>query len=140
MSPSDIQIEVFGKTDVGLIREHNEDNLLVADLGGGFKESELEQPTVLSLSDRGALFLVCDGMGGAAAGEDYDNEWDGELDQWHGPFHRQSIQAWFAALQYRHIPADALYLRPSTTPADLARSGVFANAAGRQARARRVER
>jgi len=69
MSPSDIQIEVFGKTDVGLIREHNEDNLLVADLGGGFKESELDEPAVLSLSDRGVLFLVCDGMGGAAAGE-----------------------------------------------------------------------
>ena len=36
MSESEIQIEVFGKTDVGLIREHNEDNLLIADLGGGF--------------------------------------------------------------------------------------------------------
>ncbi|MEP6653989.1 MAG: Stp1/IreP family PP2C-type Ser/Thr phosphatase [Myxococcales bacterium] len=69
MSPPEIQIEVFGKTDVGLIREHNEDNLLVADLAGGFKESELEAPATLKLTERGALFLVCDGMGGAAAGE-----------------------------------------------------------------------
>jgi protein phosphatase len=69
MTPPDIQIEVFGKTDVGLIREHNEDNLLVADLGGGFKESQLDAPTTLKLGDHGALFLVCDGMGGAAAGE-----------------------------------------------------------------------
>ena len=27
----EIRIEVFGKTDVGLIREHNEDNFLVAE-------------------------------------------------------------------------------------------------------------
>jgi serine/threonine protein phosphatase PrpC len=26
--PADITIEVFGKTDVGLVREHNEDNFL----------------------------------------------------------------------------------------------------------------
>jgi protein phosphatase len=69
MSESEIQIEVFGKTDVGLIREHNEDNLLIADLGGTFRESSLDQPAKLTLSARGALFLVCDGMGGAAAGE-----------------------------------------------------------------------
>ena len=69
MSESEIQIEVFGKTDVGLIREHNEDNLLIADLGGSFRESSLEQPAKLTLGPRGALFLVCDGMGGAAAGE-----------------------------------------------------------------------
>ncbi len=69
MSSPDIQIEVFGKTDVGLIREHNEDNLLVADLGGALKESDLDAPAKLNLGDHGALFLVCDGMGGAAAGE-----------------------------------------------------------------------
>jgi serine/threonine protein phosphatase PrpC len=69
MSPPDIQIEVFGKTDVGLIREHNEDNLLMADLGGDLRESELDAPAKVTLSEHGALFLVCDGMGGAAAGE-----------------------------------------------------------------------
>src|SRR4051812_26946081 len=69
MSESEIQIEVFGKTDVGLIREHNEDNLLIADLGGSFRESSLDEPAKLTLGPRGALFLVCDGMGGAAAGE-----------------------------------------------------------------------
>jgi beta-galactosidase len=51
---------------------------------------------------------------------DYDNEWDGELDSWFGPYMRQSIQAWFAALQYQHIPVDSLTLRPATTLADLA--------------------
>lgn len=56
---------------------------------------------------------------------DYDNEWDGELDLWHGPFQRQSMRAWYAALQHRHIPADALYLRPGTTLADLSRYRVL---------------
>ena len=69
MNSPDIQIEVFGKTDVGLIREHNEDNLLMADLGGDLRESELDAPAKFALTERGALFLVCDGMGGAAAGE-----------------------------------------------------------------------
>jgi beta-galactosidase len=52
---------------------------------------------------------------------DYDNEWDGELDNWHGPYMRQSLRSWFTALQYAHIPADALYLRPATTLAELAK-------------------
>jgi beta-galactosidase len=56
---------------------------------------------------------------------DYENEWDGELDIWHGPYTRQSVQAWFAALQYAHIPVDALYLRSSTTTDDLARYDVL---------------
>jgi beta-galactosidase len=51
---------------------------------------------------------------------DYDNEWDGELDSWHGPYTWQSVYSWFAALQYRHIPVDAVYLRTTTTLSDLA--------------------
>jgi beta-galactosidase len=53
--------------------------------------------------------------------KDYDNEWDGELDSWHGPYERASTTAWFKALQHSHIPADMIYLRPVTTAADLAR-------------------
>ena len=53
--------------------------------------------------------------------KDYDNEWDGELDAWHGPYTRQSTLAWFKALQYDHIPVDAVYLEPGTSAADLAR-------------------
>lgn len=67
-SPPEIKVTVCGKTDVGLLREHNEDNLLVMD----FAQAERTAPdTVLEfrLSEKGALFLVCDGMGGAAAGE-----------------------------------------------------------------------
>ena len=56
---------------------------------------------------------------------DYDNEWDGELDTWHGPMDRQSTLEWFKALQYAHIPADFLFLRPDTTLDDLAGYGVL---------------
>ncbi len=68
-TPPDIDIEVFGKTDVGLIREHNEDNFLVADVTGGVRAADGRPPFTFKLGDKGALFLVCDGMGGAAAGE-----------------------------------------------------------------------
>lgn len=52
--------------------------------------------------------------------KDYDNEWDGELDSWHGPYTRQSVNAWFTALQRRHIPCDAFNLRETTTLGELA--------------------
>jgi protein phosphatase len=68
-SPSDIKLEIFGRTDVGLVREHNEDNFLVADVTGGIRSTDLKEPLELVLGPQGALLLVCDGMGGAAAGE-----------------------------------------------------------------------
>jgi protein phosphatase len=68
-SPPDISIEVFGKTDVGLVREHNEDNFLIADVTGGVRTAEPRTPFSFKLGEKGAALLVCDGMGGAAAGE-----------------------------------------------------------------------
>ena len=65
---SKIQIRLFGRTDVGQVREHNEDNFIVADLTKsqrGVMEPERDVP----LGSRGMVFGVCDGMGGAAAGE-----------------------------------------------------------------------
>ena len=67
-SSSEIKITVHGRTDVGLMREHNEDNFLVVDFTSGARPSP-ESPLDFSLGEKGALFLVCDGMGGAAAGE-----------------------------------------------------------------------
>jgi serine/threonine protein phosphatase PrpC len=64
-----IDIEIFGKTDVGLIREHNEDNFLVADVTAAVRTNDGKEPLRVKLGDKGALLLVCDGMGGAAAGE-----------------------------------------------------------------------
>ncbi|HEX6246088.1 MAG TPA: Stp1/IreP family PP2C-type Ser/Thr phosphatase [Polyangiales bacterium] len=60
-----ISVRVAGRTDVGLVREHNEDNFLLADLGSGSREPS----TFHEVSSAGLLLGVCDGMGGAAAGE-----------------------------------------------------------------------
>jgi PPM family protein phosphatase len=64
----EIRVHVFGRTDVGQIREHNEDNFLVADLTRKSR-SLLEPDRQQSIGPRGTLLGVCDGMGGAAAGE-----------------------------------------------------------------------
>jgi serine/threonine protein phosphatase PrpC len=66
---SDIKITVFGKTDVGLVREHNEDCFLIADATTDKREAEPREPLEIPVGPKGALLLVCDGMGGAAAGE-----------------------------------------------------------------------
>src|SRR3954454_17616507 len=68
-SAADIRITVYGKTDVGLVREHNEDCFLIADATQDRRESELRDPLEIAVGTKGALLLVCDGMGGAAAGE-----------------------------------------------------------------------
>jgi len=67
-SAKPIKVEVFAKTDQGRTRDHNEDRFLVADLSR--REASL-QPAVRSheVGERGSLFVVADGMGGAAAGE-----------------------------------------------------------------------
>jgi serine/threonine protein phosphatase PrpC len=61
-------LTVCGATDVGLRRSQNEDTFVIADLGTGEQSSPCIR-TDLSLSEKGLLLLVCDGMGGAAAGE-----------------------------------------------------------------------
>ncbi len=65
---SGIVIRVFGRTDVGLVREHNEDNFLVADLTRG-NRSIMPEVRTHTVGGKGSVFAVCDGMGGAAAGE-----------------------------------------------------------------------
>jgi protein phosphatase len=63
-----VRVSVFGKTDLGLTREHNEDTFLVADLSGGTPSLHPEVRDH-EVGPRGSLFMVADGMGGAAAGE-----------------------------------------------------------------------
>jgi PPM family protein phosphatase len=65
---ADVKLRLFGRTDVGQVREHNEDNFIVADLtkdSRGLMETDRHQ----AVGPRGTLLGVCDGMGGAAAGE-----------------------------------------------------------------------
>ena len=64
----DVSAKLFARTDVGQVREHNEDNFLVADLTRRTRGlHDANRP--MSLGKNGQLLAVCDGMGGAAAGE-----------------------------------------------------------------------
>ncbi|HEX5004976.1 MAG TPA: protein phosphatase 2C domain-containing protein [Gemmatimonadales bacterium] len=68
MTTPSVLVSVAGRTDVGRTRDHNEDTYLVADLSTGAVEVDTDgRPH--PIGERGALFMVADGMGGAAAGE-----------------------------------------------------------------------
>ncbi len=63
-----IWVSCYGASDVGLVREHNEDNWVIIE----DKEkihAQMGESLIFQVSGHGALFAVCDGMGGAAAGE-----------------------------------------------------------------------
>lgn len=68
MASGELRVDVFGRTDVGRIREHNEDNFVVADLTSG-RRTLRANDRVQTVGACGTLLGVCDGMGGAAAGE-----------------------------------------------------------------------
>ena len=66
----EILYQSYGQSDVGRIREHNEDNFVIIDLARDRRQS-LGSDEVCSgrLERPGMVLAVCDGMGGAAAGE-----------------------------------------------------------------------
>jgi len=60
-------LTVRARTDLGRTRDHNEDAFLVADLSA--RTTDLTHGGPHRVGERGTVFLVADGMGGAAAGE-----------------------------------------------------------------------
>ena len=62
-----LEIEIAAASDVGAVREHNEDSFAVGDLDSG-ELVDTAQPWRASVT-RGALLVVCDGMGGVEGGE-----------------------------------------------------------------------
>ena len=81
-----IKVAVFAKTDLGRTRDHNEDRFLVADLTRR-EASLLPDVRDHDVGARGSLFVVADGMGGAAAGE-VASEMATET------IYRQMVRAW----------------------------------------------
>jgi PPM family protein phosphatase len=60
-----MKIVAYGMTDRGRVRQNNEDNFIILDIGKK-KEGNIEDPRFLN---SGIFLVVADGMGGAAAGE-----------------------------------------------------------------------
>lgn len=56
---------------------------------------------------------------------DYDNEWDAEVDHWHGRVQRPSGDALFVGLQQSHIMFDYVYLDDFVNAGQLARYHVL---------------
>ena len=62
-----LDIIVAAATDIGTVRDHNEDYFLLGNLDAG-DVLETQEPYTATV-DRGPLFVVCDGMGGVEGGE-----------------------------------------------------------------------
>jgi protein phosphatase len=63
---SSFQVVLAAATDVGQVREHNEDHFLIGDLDG---TRLVDTEEWRSHGERGPLLVICDGMGGVEGGE-----------------------------------------------------------------------
>jgi len=67
-SQAPVVIQTFAQTDVGRTREHNEDSFIVVNLSEG-EPLRFDRLVEQAADPTATLFMVADGMGGAAAGE-----------------------------------------------------------------------
>jgi PPM family protein phosphatase len=68
LAPPRIHLSVAAKSDIGLVRDQNEDSFLIADLTRGERAIE-GGVSRIDVTDKGVLLVVSDGMGGERAGE-----------------------------------------------------------------------
>jgi serine/threonine protein phosphatase PrpC len=66
---STTRLSVAARTDVGRVRNNNEDSFTVADLDTGERIDDAKAMMSMDVRERGVLLVVSDGMGGHAAGE-----------------------------------------------------------------------
>jgi PPM family protein phosphatase len=65
--PRPLELAIWGASDIGSVRDGNEDSFAVGDLDAGrLWDGEAE---VVTAGGRAAVVVVCDGMGGAQGGE-----------------------------------------------------------------------
>jgi PPM family protein phosphatase len=64
-----LEVVLAAASDVGQVREHNEDHFLVGDLDGGQLLDSAALESWQHAGPRGPLLVVCDGMGGVDGGE-----------------------------------------------------------------------
>ena len=73
MATTGLGLDVFGRTDVGRVRERNEDQFLIAALEKSMNVIETSLPNESGVrivgSSAGIVLLVADGMGGHSAGD-----------------------------------------------------------------------
>ena len=69
MTVQDVALSVFGRSDIGKVRQKNEDAFVIADLMQSLPIHSMPAPIDLKVDCRGVLLAVSDGMGGAQAGE-----------------------------------------------------------------------
>ena len=64
-----LHVAVAAASDVGTVREHNEDSFVIGDLDAHELVELAAGATWARASERGPLLVVCDGMGGVVGGE-----------------------------------------------------------------------
>ncbi len=92
----------------GILDYDNRDNRKLAEIKQFHADLEKIQP-VAGSTYQAAFALL----------RDYDNDWDGDVDHWHGRLKWASEEELFIASQTSHTPMDVLYLLDTTTVEEL---------------------